>query len=79
MRKSSKKKVPIHRRPPKLQTPADFKMTTNPFAQFNPNTTRWDPNNALALACASNLAYENSVPFQSSCRHGDSIRLVLHF
>jgi triacylglycerol lipase len=60
MRKSSKKKVPIHRRPPKLQTPADFKMTTNPFAQFNPNTTRWDPNNALALACASNLAYENS-------------------
>jgi len=30
---------------------------SNPFASFNPNTTRWNANNALALACASQLAY----------------------
>jgi triacylglycerol lipase len=31
-----------------------------PFEKFNPNTTRWDPNNALALAYASQLAYANA-------------------
>jgi triacylglycerol lipase len=30
-----------------------------PFDKFNPNTTRWDANNALALAQAAKLAYSN--------------------
>jgi len=34
----------------------------NPFATFNPNTTRWNANNALALAYASQLAYADSPP-----------------
>ncbi|MFM2294752.1 MAG: hypothetical protein RLZZ350_1165 [Verrucomicrobiota bacterium] len=32
----------------------------NPFAKFNPATTRWNANNALALAYAAQLAYADS-------------------
>jgi triacylglycerol lipase len=33
-----------------------------PFDSFNPNTTCWDANNALALATASKFAYETRLP-----------------
>src|ERR1700720_1308221 len=33
-----------------------------PFDLFNPSTTRWDANNALALAMASKFAYEANLP-----------------
>lgn len=33
-----------------------------PFDLFNPNTTRWNPGNALALAYASQLAYSDAQP-----------------
>ncbi len=35
-----------------------------PFASFNPNTTRWVPANALALANAALLAYSDAAPIQ---------------
>ena len=31
-----------------------------PFDKFNPETTRWDTNNALALALCSQLAYQDA-------------------
>ena len=34
-------------------------ILSNPFTNFQSATTRWNPNNALALACASDLAYED--------------------
>ena len=39
----------------------------NPFASFQAATTRWDPNNALALAHASNLAYADDATSKSKC------------
>lgn len=33
---------------------------SNPFDNFDPNTTRWNPQNAWALAVASKLAYEST-------------------
>ncbi len=35
-----------------------------PFASFNPNTTRWAPANAMALAYAARLAYSDPVAIQ---------------
>ena len=34
--------------------------------QFNPNTTRWQPQNALSLAMASKLAYENNSTIEAT-------------
>ena len=36
-----------------------------PFDKFNPNTTRWVPGNALALANAAQLAYSDRQPVAS--------------
>jgi triacylglycerol lipase len=66
VKKTAAKKTSTRPGRRKLQTQAVATVTQNPFAQFNPNTTRWDPNNALALASASQLAYSDAatVPAQ---------------
>jgi len=39
-----------------------------PNFQFNPNTTRWQAQNALALAMASQLAYENAAAIDATIK-----------
>ena len=39
-----------------------------PNFQFNPNTTRWQAQNALALAMASQLAYENAADIDATSK-----------
>lgn len=41
-----------------------FQSDPNPFANFQDATTRWNPNNALALSRASDLAYQPDVIVQ---------------
>jgi len=60
MKKPSIKKISLRPTRRKLQMQTAATIATNPFARFNPNTTRWDPNNALALAYASQLAYSDA-------------------
>ena len=47
------------RRPSAVASQRGTGFPLDTFTKFNPATTRWSPENALALAWASNLAYED--------------------
>ena len=50
---------------PAVASDTQFQDSVDAFRAFNPNTTRWSEFNALALAYASNLAYQDEATIQT--------------